>query len=90
MVTPDDGVLFMTCAKHPGLFSRQAEHQKALLTGPAVRRVLAESLDIGQAVLFKLAYEHRLPRVIRRIVQGLAKWIAGGDVSARFNAVGFV
>ena len=54
----------MVCAKPPGILSRQPEHQKALLTGPAVRRVLADSLDMGQAVLVKLAGEYRLPRVI--------------------------
>ena len=54
----------MACAKHPGIFPRQAEHQKALLTGPAVRRVLADSLDVGEAVLLKLTGKHRLPVVI--------------------------
>lgn len=54
----------MPYPKHPGILTRQAEHQKALLTDPAVSRMLADSIDISQAPLLKLAGENRLPRVI--------------------------
>ena len=54
----------MPYAENPGIFPRQAEHQKALLTGPAVRRVLADSLHIGLAVLLKLAGESPAARYL--------------------------
>lgn len=87
VATPDDCVLFEALPQRLCRFEIQAKDKEALLAGPVVRRMLARTLDKGQATAGQFCPQRRLPLSVFRFTNRSAEWVAAREKRGAVNVV---